>query len=151
MFFNNLIKSKNISFVKTLISFSVALVDAKAKLEKDRNDSKVKTHMYVLYMLIWMLCFIQLFIGVVLLYYHHHKRLETKEIHARIDRLYVDVHVNRSRWHVMYYPFFFLKRFFYIVIPLLFFVDMPIQQTISIIVLNLVYFAYYVSINPHFG
>ena len=68
LLFNNLIKSKNISYVKTIITFCVALTDAKSKLEENSADDKVKTHIIVLYLLIWMFCFIQVFISIVLLY-----------------------------------------------------------------------------------
>ena len=111
LFFNGLIRSLNISFVKTLVTFCVAYEIA----TKENNELHRSISIGVI------LCFglLLAFLGGYLT--HNRERLGTPEMDARIERLYVDIHLTREKTNILYHQIFFFKRYVYILIPLVIF------------------------------
>lgn len=113
LLFNNLIKSNNISFVKTVITFSVAY-------QTHEHEDNVMEHLrslaFVLFPAFIIIC-------ETIFLYNIREKLGTPEMDARIGRLTVDVHLTRNYTNVYYHSFFFAKRYIFLVIPLLIFRD----------------------------
>lgn len=53
----------------------------------------------------------------VLIYYS--EKLQTLEIKKRIERMYQDVHLTRNRLTKFYYPVFLIRRFIFVIIPVM--------------------------------
>ena len=130
-FWNNSIRSLNITYLKTALAFVVSY-----KIDQD----------LVSVMVLAVLGVIPLYFILVLIYYN--ERLDTPEMKNRIERMYQDIHLGRNYLTKFYYPIFLIRRFIFVIIPVLvpFY---PIIQLLALIFLNLTFLALYVHVKPH--
>ena len=63
------------------------------------------------------------------------------------DGINLDI-ARRSRWTLIYYPFFILKRFVFVMTPVLL-TGHPSQQIQLLLLLDLMYHLYYLIVRPH--
>lgn len=45
--------------------------------------------------------------------------LDTPETREKIERMYQDVHLTRNEWTIFYYPGFLIRRYLFMVIPIM--------------------------------
>jgi hypothetical protein len=101
-FWNNSIRSLNISYLKTALAFVVAY-----KLDGNIIAVRVLTVFGI----------IPVFFVIVLIY--NASELDTPKMKMRIERMYQDVHLRRNHLTKFYYPTFLIRRFIYIIIPVM--------------------------------
>jgi len=130
-FWNNSIRSLNITYLKTALAFVVSY-----KIDQDM----------VSVMVLSVLGVIPLYFILVLIYFN--AKLDTPEMKKRIERMYQDIHLGRNYLTKFYYPIFLIRRFIFVIIPVLvpFY---PIIQLLALIFLNLIFLAMYVYVRPH--
>jgi len=66
----------------------------------------------------------------------------------RIERMYQDVHLGRNSLTKFYYPAFLIRRFIFVLIPVMAPFH-PIIQLEALICLNFIYLVLYVHVKPH--
>lgn len=141
MFFNGLVKSHNVSYMKTVIAFAVSY----QTLLKDDEAKSSKVESALATVVIWG----TIPIACSLYLYLKREELGKEHMNARIERLHVDIHLTRNKLNIFYHGFFFFKRFLFLMIPLIMFPDHEIFQIVSVVNVNLFYFMYYVGTMPH--
>ena len=101
-FYNNIIRSFNISYLKVVITFAVIV-------HLDRSLPK---------MLPLLLLGIIPLLALKMLWIKK-DTLNTKETKQKIERMYQDVHLTRNQWTICYYPSFLIRRYLFVIIPIL--------------------------------
>jgi len=48
------------------------------------------------------------------------KMLKTERMNEKIGKMYVNISLHRSKWGILYYPIFMIRRLLFVMIPLLF-------------------------------
>ena len=71
----------------------------------------------VLPMLIYLLAY-PLICAIALI--KNRKKLKNESMKERIGKMYVNISLHRSKWGILYYPIFILRRFLFIAIPVIF-------------------------------
>jgi hypothetical protein len=99
-FWNNSIRSLNITYLKTALAFVVSY-----KIDGNMNSV----------MVLGVLGVIPIYFIIVLMYYN--QRLDTPEMKNRIERMYQDIHLRRNNLTKFYYPAFLIRRFIFVIIP----------------------------------
>jgi hypothetical protein len=79
---------------------------------------------------------------------HSVKNLQTPLVKSQIGNLYLDIKMSRRNWGKFYYPFFILRRFIFIGIPVLF-VGRDFYQLQALICLSSLYVTSYAQNLPH--
>jgi len=126
-FFNNLIRSHSISYIHLTVSFSIVIY-----LEMEKKEAINLKQIAPLIAL----GVLPLFLLKVLL--SKRETLDTLEIREKIERLYQDIALTRNSWTIYYHPMFLLRRFCFVVIPILM-PDYPIIQVIVLSIINLMF------------
>jgi hypothetical protein len=76
------------------------------------------------------------------------KMLELKKIRAKYENMYVDIHLTRNKGTIFYWPIFMLRKWMYIIIPVMFFRE-SIFQIQFILFMQTAYVCWYANIKPH--
>ena len=130
-FYNNIIRSFNISYLKVVITFAVIV-------HLDRSLPK---------MLPLLLLGIIPLLALKMLWIKK-DTLNTKETKQKIERMYQDVHLTRNQWTICYYPSFLIRRYLFVIIPILI-SNYPALYLQALIMLNLFYLMFYAGVRPH--
>ena len=112
-FFNNLIRSINLSYLKSALAFVLAIeVFNNAEGESFSQDAFITFLPLIILGSIPVICFIAL--------YKYQNRLEEKAIKDRIEKMYIGVALNRNFMTKYIYPIFLVRRFLFVLIPISF-------------------------------
>lgn len=66
----------------------------------------------------------------------------------KIGKIYVNISLHRSKWGILYYPVFILRRLLFIMLPLIF-LGHPYYQLQFLMFFNSLYIIQYCQIWPH--
>lgn len=109
-FFNNIIKSINLSYLKSLLAFAVAIISLS-------SDASFGTYFVKV---IPLLIFFMIPVTFVYVLRKYRDELHKKSMRDRIERAYIQVHLYRNTWTIYYYPIFLFRRFVFVLIPIIF-------------------------------
>ena len=137
-FFNNIIKSINLSYLKSLLAFAIGIISL-------TSEDSFGAHLARILPLI---AYFMVPVGFTYVMRRYRTELNQQRMRARIERAYIDVHLDRNSWTIYYYPIFPFRRFFFVFIPIIFhgFVTFQLQ---AFVMLSLFYSMYYLGIRPH--
>ena len=116
-FFNNLIRSFNLSYFKLTISFSIVVY-----LNMKSDDPLPFPRLIAPLVFLGLTPFAALYVLL-----RNRETLPTPDARGKIERMYQDIHLTRNSWTIYYYPFFLLRRFLFVIIPIMMF-NYPIIQ-----------------------
>lgn len=137
-FFNNTIKSINLSYLKSALAFAIGIISLTPEASFGTRLSKTAP----------LFAYFMIPVGFTYAMYRFRAELNQKDMRSRIERAYIDIHLHRNSWTIYYYPIFLFRRFFFVFIPILFhgYVTFQLQ---GFIMLSLFYSMYYLGIRPH--
>lgn len=136
-FFNNQIRAQSISYLHLVISFSIVIFLAM------QNNEPVNVKQIAPLVGLGLAPFFLLKVLLV-----KRKTLDTLEIREKIERMYMDIDLTRNYWTIFYYPMFLLRRFIFVVIPILL-PEYPIIQIIVLSIINLLFLMFLGAVKPH--
>lgn len=110
-FWNNTVRSITISYLQTAVVFSVKVQALRFK------GAKFTEYLSAMPMLVYLV----VYPGICLIaLIKNRKMLKTERMNEKIGKMYVNISLHRSKWGILYYPIFMIRRLLFVMIPLLF-------------------------------
>ena len=112
LIWNGIIRSISIAYMNIVISLVVQLV----LLEKLEGYGTKENLLQIGGLLTFSLGYGLVSLAVMI---YNRDRLDLPETRAKYGNLYKNIDLHRQKWTILYYPFFILRRFLFLMIPVL--------------------------------
>lgn len=139
---NGIIRSISMGYMNFCISATVMIQDMQRNPETATTAGIASAAGMVLFLFGYFLVSL-----VWLIKNRNNKALEEPETIAKFGNWYVGTEYNKKKWAILYYPLFILRRFVFLMWPLLL-VGHPSQQIQCLLFFDLLYVMLYVHLWP---
>jgi hypothetical protein len=138
-FWNNTVRSITISYLQTAVVFSIKIQALRFK------NAEFSEYLSALPMLAYLIAY-PIICTISLI--KNRDKLKSQEMQDKIGKMYSNISLHRSRWGILYYPIFMLRRLLFVLIPLIF-QGYPFYQLQALTFFSSLYIIQYCQIWPH--